>query len=533
MLGLLSVIGQNMQYMNLVNMSTSIHRLAKGADKDPEVRLLVTQSQVFQELLNAIYSKLCHTQGISCLHQCLSNVTWSLAHLYTNDSELMALLATLSTQYMEGFKPFELSMLLWGFAKLGVVEGISDTIQALFQAASECIAANLSHFSFRSLSMIAWAFATVRQRDSQLFAALASEMCRTARNANCQEVGNTVWAFATAGHPDGKLLAAMVMAAMPQMSKFKAQEISNMLWGFATLGYWNEDLFLMSIQAAMRLDLGSQHIAIILWACAKVMPKHDAMEGLVTRFAPLCAARLGTFRPHEVCSTVQDLAKVLLPGPNEAGTVTERPLASAGAPLHEDVLALLEALAQWVASNSQALTPSAFTGVVSSLVFLGIRAERRVDLSLEPAVVSRAQAIPPAEKVTLLRAFLTYPWIAREAVGALAAGLSTAVCSLQPWDLQALGRMYHAAGNRPGTRINPSPQDLSWWCLALAAGLPFQAASMEPDKLEAIQDDGPDVSTRSDSSTGSYLETDPVSSHEHCIPTAESLPFLEWRPALS
>lgn len=535
---LLVTIQQHLDHMNLVNLSTSIHRLAKCADKDPEGHLLVTQSKVFEDLLKAIFARLLHSKGLSCLHQCLSNVTWSLAHLYSGGKELVAMLAFLSTEYVSGFKPFELSMLLWGFAKLGVVDEMAQAVEALFQAASGRITSNISQFSFRSLAMITWAFATARQRDSRLFTGLANEMRRTVHSANCQEIGNTVWAFASVGHRDRKLLTAMSQAAIPLIKDFKAQEISNMLWGFATLGFWNESIFVASIEATMSMELGSQHLAIIMWACSKVMPKHSAMTALVERFAPLCVIRLGAFKPQEVSSTLQALVKVLLP--SKEGTPEKSTLALASkAPFHEDVLVLLESLSQWVGMNAHALTPSSLANAVSSLIQLGDHADRRMDLLLQPVVIVRANSFAPTDMVTLLQAFLQGKSMAFSAISVLAAGLSQQLGCLHQRDLQALYQLY-AQG---GSSSEPSQEELFSWCMTLAAGLPYVAISGVKDEPEAEADadadapemeDLPEPESDSDSSPDSS-QLDDEEDHEHCgsierLETAESLPFLDWRP---
>lgn len=529
-LDLLRVIEEHLWRMNLVNMSTSIHRLAKCADRDPEYYLAVTQSPVFEELVRIMSCRLMNSHGQPCLHQTLSNVTWSLAHLYTPDMKLLKLVASMSTQYIDGFKPFELSMLLWGFAKMSVVDEMPQDIEALFQAASFRIVGGLGHFSFRSLAMIAWAFATARQRDPRLFTGVAGEMRRAAASANCQEVGNTVWAFASAGHRDRKLLTSMAQVAMPLLPEFKAQEISNMLWGFATLGFFHEQVFMNSIDAALRMELGAQHLAIILWACSKVMPKHAAMDDLIISFAPLCVVRLGAFKPQEVSSTVQALAKVLVPEkPAQAPETVWGKLCTINAPLHEDVLMLLDSLAQWVALNSHVMTSAAFVTAVCSLVSLGERAERRLDLVLEQAVVARAEVLTPSERVQVLEAFLSYRSAARGAPAVLAAGLANTLDSLHHKDLQTLTQLFLAARRLPLDGPAFSLAELSAWCLAVAAGLPFS----EPDGGLCEPEAAADAVSGSETSS-EVEELDPITDaplgSEYHVETAESLPFLYWRP---
>uniref|UniRef100_A0A7S1QSQ4 RNA-editing substrate-binding complex 6 protein domain-containing protein n=2 Tax=Alexandrium catenella TaxID=2925 RepID=A0A7S1QSQ4_ALECA len=470
--------------------------------------------------------------GQTCLHQTLSNVTWSLAHLYTPDIKLLGLVASMATTYMEGFKPFELSMLLWGFAKTGVVEEMPHAIEVVFRTASSQITASFGHFSFRSLAMIVWAFATARQRDPRLFSGIAAEMRRNASAANCQEVGNTVWAFASAGHRDKKMLTTLAQAAVPLIREFKAQEISNMLWGFATLGFFHEEVFLSSIAAALRMDLGSQHLAIILWACSKVMPKHSAMDSLIISFAPLCVSRLGAFKPQEVSSTVQALAKVLTQDKEEAETSASNLLFGGIAPLHEDVMMLLDALAHRVARTALALTPAAFVTAVCSLLSLGERSGRRPDHVLEQAVMLRVPELALGEKVTLLEAFLSPPCVARGVVSVLAANLASALDSLQNKDFQALVQLCRTARRVPDDAADPGRGELVSWCLALAAGLPDAMLQAEGPDCEPQADADPCSGSDASSEISELDEGvfDAPAGSEYRVDTAESLPFMEWRP---
>jgi len=533
--GFLSVIDQHLSQMNLVNLSTSIHRLAKFADKDPEVHLALVQSPTFEALQKTIHLMLINSKDKSGLHQCLSNITWSFAHLHVVDMQLLGLLAYHAVGSMSGFKPFELSTLLWAFAKLGVADAMPSDVASLFRAASQRLKENLAGFTFRSLATVAWAFATAKQRDTTLFAGLAREMCSLVRSANCQEIGNTIWAFATAGHRDRKLHHALAQAALPLMDGFKAQEISNMLWGFATNGYWHEEVFVNSIAAVTRMDLGSQHLANILWACAKVMPKALAMT-YVIYFTPLCTSRLGTFKPQEVSSTVQAIAKVALVEEDEVPALGPRPL-------HEDVVELLSAMAQWVAGSAHLFTSSSFAAAVTSLVMLGAHADRPVDLIVEPAVVFRAGALAAAEKLSLLKAFWGTKRMARRAISVLAAGLLCNLDTLQSRDSQALARLCATArlnekspcsGSPRDGEEEASPEEVRRWCLALAADIWAPGVEEQPLEPEADADAEADAEVLLDiieSSSDTVSCQDPGRfGSEFGVQTAESLPYLEWQP---
>eukprot|EP00420_Gonyaulax_spinifera_P026486 CAMPEP_0197911020 /NCGR_PEP_ID=MMETSP1439-20131203/72017_1 /TAXON_ID=66791 /ORGANISM="Gonyaulax spinifera, Strain CCMP409" /LENGTH=91 /DNA_ID=CAMNT_0043532727 /DNA_START=1 /DNA_END=273 /DNA_ORIENTATION=+ len=90
---------------------------------------------------------------------------WSLATLQIPDEALLKQVAILATASISVFKPFELSTLLWAFAKIDIPDTLTEKIHLLFCAASGHIQRSLSEFSMRSLAMLAWAFAAARQQD--------------------------------------------------------------------------------------------------------------------------------------------------------------------------------------------------------------------------------------------------------------------------------------------------------------------------------------------------------------------------------
>ena len=60
----------------------------------------------------------------------------------------------------------------------------------------------LDQFNAQGLANTAWAFATVGQKDDQLFKALARMAEQRLHEFNAQNLANTAWAFATVGQQD-------------------------------------------------------------------------------------------------------------------------------------------------------------------------------------------------------------------------------------------------------------------------------------------------------------------------------------------
>ena len=68
----------------------------------------------------------------------------------------------------------------------------------------------MGDFNEQELSNTAWAFATVRQKDVPLFAAVATAAQQDMGDFNPQTLANTAWAFATSGQSDAQMFPALV-----------------------------------------------------------------------------------------------------------------------------------------------------------------------------------------------------------------------------------------------------------------------------------------------------------------------------------
>ncbi|CAE7675750.1 ylyB, partial [Symbiodinium sp. CCMP2456] len=94
----------------------------------------------------------------------------------------------------------------------------------------------------------AWAFATLREVDGQLFRAL-EERCLSGSgcllvDATPQQLANLTWAFATVGHgSEGELFELVAREARPKLGDFSMQGIANLVWAFATAGVDATELF--------------------------------------------------------------------------------------------------------------------------------------------------------------------------------------------------------------------------------------------------------------------------------------------------
>eukprot|EP00928_Gymnodinium_smaydae_P067664 TRINITY_DN5066_c0_g2_i1.p1 TRINITY_DN5066_c0_g2~~TRINITY_DN5066_c0_g2_i1.p1 ORF type:complete len:415 (-),score=70.11 TRINITY_DN5066_c0_g2_i1:390-1634(-) len=195
----LKTVAEDLPRMNLVNLSTALHRLAKLTSAS--TRDLVKQNATFDVLLATVRNKLAIRQPRPVPQpQALSNIAWALATIQHVDLPLLEACVSLAVRQVSGFKPFEMSPILWAFATFKSLDPAACACATpFFQAASKSLLSKLTDYSFRCLVMTLWAFATAGHHDAELLASIARQMSRIAHTANRQDLCNAAKAFSHAG----------------------------------------------------------------------------------------------------------------------------------------------------------------------------------------------------------------------------------------------------------------------------------------------------------------------------------------------
>eukprot|EP00928_Gymnodinium_smaydae_P076974 TRINITY_DN6007_c0_g3_i2.p1 TRINITY_DN6007_c0_g3~~TRINITY_DN6007_c0_g3_i2.p1 ORF type:complete len:417 (-),score=75.35 TRINITY_DN6007_c0_g3_i2:628-1878(-) len=200
---LLEAIQRDLPKMNIVNLSTALHRLAKLAAKSASALEHVKTHVVVDQLIASV-SEL---RTISAPQmdtvpqpQALSNIVWALATIQRVNLPLLEMCANLAHMHFASFKPYELSAVLWAFATYSSIDSTAGSYGAsLFREAADKLPGNMQDYSFRCLVMIVWAFATAGHHDEKLFASAAKQMALAGESANRQDISNTAWAYSRAG----------------------------------------------------------------------------------------------------------------------------------------------------------------------------------------------------------------------------------------------------------------------------------------------------------------------------------------------
>mmetsp|Transcript_122928 Transcript_122928/g.236999 ORF Transcript_122928/g.236999 Transcript_122928/m.236999 type:complete len:1309 (+) Transcript_122928:109-4035(+) len=238
--------------------------------------------------------------------QCMSIVCWSCATLRLHEEKLLETIADIVLPCLGELKPFELSNMLWAYAKLSLGK------PALLNAVSErMLNREWGEFSMQCLSMIAWSFATEKHRDLPVFSSIACEIVANAATTRPQEIANTLWAYAKNRCAEVSLFNALAEAAISHnmLWSFKSQELSNTVWAFATIGLQHQLLFKNAVTVAIskRRELSPQNIANILWAYAKLQVCRNS--GLFPALLSVSVGMMPQHKPHEISAIVWAAAK--------------------------------------------------------------------------------------------------------------------------------------------------------------------------------------------------------------------------------
>ncbi|CAJ1347813.1 unnamed protein product [Effrenium voratum] len=238
--GVLDVVCVELTHMNGVNLATALHRLARdfanneaGLPGGAQALSEVTSHAAFPALLEAVRQRAMEvvaereagkqSDGDSGMPaQCASIVAWSLAWLNLKERALLQTLAELATPHLDGFKPYEVTNMLWAYAKL------NEWNAPLFRAVAERLRARAKwEFKVQCLSVASWSFTTVKWRDEELFRSLAEDGCPARRLCSSRRrISNTLWAYGKQKIAHEELFKALGWSAFELVwqCRFKPQD---------------------------------------------------------------------------------------------------------------------------------------------------------------------------------------------------------------------------------------------------------------------------------------------------------------------
>lgn len=163
--GLLELIRKHLPDMNLVNMATALHRLAKLSSENQAVWDMLRQPDVegiLEGLLMHITRDLQSHPSVmfSSRRQSLSNIIWSLGTMRCFYCPLVRTSIRLAQENLLSFKGYELVSTVWAAARLATLhEGTRVKAIPLLKAAIVPVGKVVHKLGLRHTAMAAWAFA--------------------------------------------------------------------------------------------------------------------------------------------------------------------------------------------------------------------------------------------------------------------------------------------------------------------------------------------------------------------------------------
>jgi len=310
---LLQTIHYHIAEMNSINMVTALHRVTKLAVSGNTEYTVdrVLNEPCFKQLFGLVAQQIESSateapngqpQTPPFEVQCMSMVCWSCATLRLAEQRLLCIIADITGPRLSELKSFELSNLIWAYAKLSM--GIPQLFAAV---AGRMMHRKENEFSLQCLSMVVWSFATAKQKDNTLFRSLAVEVHSKAADAKPQAIANTLWAYAKNRSVEAPLFKMLADVALSNnlLWTFKPQELSNTVWSFATVALRHEPLCqsMLAVVISKRWSLNPQNISNILWAYSKLELGKEAGQ-LVPELLYVSLRKLPQHKPQELSAIV-------------------------------------------------------------------------------------------------------------------------------------------------------------------------------------------------------------------------------------
>lgn len=322
----LNVVAEELSLMNGVNTATALHRIARQCVKGeagpdgaaPEAKKEVEAHPAFGALLRTVEQQAemsllaDHDVAEEILPaQCASIIAWSLACLDVHNDRLMVILATLAQPRLQEFKFYEVTNMLWAYAKLRAVGLAPQLISTIAQRLQQ---RRPGEYKAHCLSLAVWAFAEAHWPDETLMSSLAEELAAQAESLQPQEICNICWALAGRVQSRAALHETVHCALMQGdvLRRCKAEEFSNFMLA-VTAGHLNFPGFFAKVAAtAVRLakSMKPKHIASTLSAVSAGDVSAGQSLPDLSSLLDVATEQVFQFQPQELAATAKAAAKL-------------------------------------------------------------------------------------------------------------------------------------------------------------------------------------------------------------------------------
>lgn len=189
----------------------------------------------------------------------LANIAWGLARLHhPGQSDIWGRLLEEAARRVGGFKPQELSMVLWALAQsahlpkpdaTAAVAGgcsIASARSAFCDAACEQLLRRRwqrPEFNTQMVCTLVWALAKLGHYQRQVFIEASRFTVLHLRSNSAHGLSSIAWAFATVRHYDPLFTSELLRCAEWKARRFSCQGLANLMWAMAAFGHYNHRLY--------------------------------------------------------------------------------------------------------------------------------------------------------------------------------------------------------------------------------------------------------------------------------------------------
>eukprot|EP00933_Yihiella_yeosuensis_P024929 TRINITY_DN1932_c0_g2_i1.p1 TRINITY_DN1932_c0_g2~~TRINITY_DN1932_c0_g2_i1.p1 ORF type:complete len:775 (+),score=120.41 TRINITY_DN1932_c0_g2_i1:45-2369(+) len=200
--------------------------------------------------------------------QHVSNTLWACARMQLHEPLMLRALLRKAVEDIPRFCALDISIVTWAFATLKYRD--VEWLRAVVRARCE-----FADFSPQNMSNFVWGLSTLNFRNDNMVLAVGREAARKIQDFIPQEMSNFCWALATMDLCDNLMLRAVaeeVERRGLEVYTWDPQSLSNMMWAYATLALKDDPLFrcLLDASIARIEDHDTQNLANSSWAAAMV-----------------------------------------------------------------------------------------------------------------------------------------------------------------------------------------------------------------------------------------------------------------------
>lgn len=321
----LDVAWSHLNSMNGVNLATSLHRIARHSSEDPLQKMQIQTHPGFVPMMKAIERKArwavdsgqdsnsMEAQSGGFPAQCASIVAWSCATLSVRDDKLFSILAELAGPRLHELKPYEVTNLVWAFAKLSIpCNKLLQNVAQMLQSRRR------GEYKAQCLAAAAWSFAKSpsipRSMQNQLFKSIGDEILPQVNALKPQEVANVVWSFGQMKIKHQRLYEeiANFLSTPAGFSRFSTTQLTNILTAFAQVHFRHSESISKICGVILRNShsLTPEESSSLLWSLAELNVRDRTL--LVQKILDMAAADITCFK-HEELVVLSTAAKKLSP----------------------------------------------------------------------------------------------------------------------------------------------------------------------------------------------------------------------------